>query len=62
MGERGVSDWRRPKGGVAEEQRAAGREGVAGGVGLQLGKRAAERRVRFGAFPRGPLRSVRSGN
>ena len=43
LGERGVSDWRRPKGGVAEEQRAAGREGVAGGVGLQLGKRAAER-------------------
>ena len=26
MGERGVSDWRRPKSGVAEEQRAAGRE------------------------------------
>ena len=37
LGELGVSDWRHPSGGVAEEERAAGREGVAGGVGLRLG-------------------------
>ena len=54
LGERGVSDWRRPKGGVAEEQRAAGREGVAGGVGLQLGKRAAERRGPVRGLPTRP--------
>ncbi len=62
MGERGVSDWRRPKDGVAEGERAAGREGIAGGVGLRLGTKCGRAVGPVGAFPQGPLRSAQSDN